>query len=80
MKHHFAYSQINSRVNSNNEIATKKPTRKIFLDHLDLNSDPIEPKASVLPMRYADTFDNFSLDHCIIDKKFKLKSFSKFGV
>ena len=42
----------------NHEMITQKQKRKIFLAHWDMNFGPLEPKASVLPMRYTDHNDS----------------------
>ena len=43
-----------SKANGNHEITIQKRKRNFFLPHRDLNHAPLELKASVLPMSYAD--------------------------
>ena len=50
---------INSKVNGNHEITTQKQRGNFLLPHQDLNDGPLEPIASVLPMRYADPLIDF---------------------
>ena len=45
---------FDSKVNGNHEITTQKPNGEKFHPRWDLNHGSLQPKASVLPMSYAE--------------------------
>ena len=53
----LTFLRINFEVNGKYEITTQKRKRIFFIPHRDLNHCPLVPKASVLPMSYADPYE-----------------------